>query len=152
YQEQLRRSDPIKLQSDEPVEVGLEVGESTTQKSASMAVQSKLSIANHIMIIVRHDAHIEVREIVRIVNPGSTPYMEGGVSLRLPLPLGYSNLGQVQGLAAEHVHIDAAGLSYGTPLAPGEHQVIYTYNLPWHDDLATILVERTLDTSVLDVL
>jgi len=152
YQEQLHRSDPIRLQNDEPVEVVLEVGEPTTQASASVAEQSKLHIANHMIVIVRRDAHLEVREIVRIVNPGSTPYVDRGVSFHLSLPLSYYNLGQVQGLAAEHVHVDAAGFSYETPLAPGEHQVIYTYNLPWHDDLATILVERTLDTSVLDVL
>jgi hypothetical protein len=29
---------------------------------------------------------------------------------------------------------------------------VYTYSLPWHDGLATLLVERTLDTSTLDVL
>jgi len=152
YQEQLRRSDPIRLQNNEPVEVVLEVGEPTTQESVSIAEQPKLHIANHIMVIVGRDTHLEVREIVRVVNPGSTPYIDRGVSFRLPLPLSYYNLGQVQGLAAEHVRVDASGLSYATPLAPGEHQVIYTYNLPWHDDLATILVERTMDTSVLDVL
>ena len=152
YQEQLRRSDPIRLQSNEPVEVVLEVGEPTTQESVSIAEQPKLHIANHIMVIVGRDTHLEVREIVRVVNPGSIPYMDRGASFRLPLPLSYYNLGQVQGLAAEHVRVDASGLSYATPLAPGEHQVIYTYNLPWHDDLATILVERTMDTSVLDIL
>jgi len=61
-------------------------------------------------------------------------------------------MGQVQGLAAESVRVDASGLSYVAPLAPGEHQVVYTYNLPWHNDLSTILVERTLSTSILDVL
>ena len=29
---------------------------------------------------------------------------------------------------------------------------MYTYNLPWHDSLATILVDRMLGTSILDVL
>jgi hypothetical protein len=152
YQEQLRRSDPIRLQSNEPVEIVLEVGEPTTQEAAGMAEQPKLRIANHIIVLVGRNTHLEVREVVRIVNSGSTPYMDRGVSFRLPLPLGYFNLSQVQGLAADHVRVDAGGLSYGTPLAPGEHQVIYTYSLPWHEDLATILVERTLDTSVLDVL
>jgi hypothetical protein len=152
YQEQLHRSDPIKLLSDEPVEVVLEVGESTVQESANMASQPKLYVANHIIVVVGRDTHLEVREVVKIVNPGSTSYMERGVAFRLPLPLNYSNFGQVQGLPPEHVRTDAAGLSYGAPLAPGEHQIIYTYNLPWHNDLATILVERTLDTAVLDVL
>src|SRR5712692_2526376 len=35
YQEQLRRSDPMRLQSDEPVEVVLQVGEPAVQESAS---------------------------------------------------------------------------------------------------------------------
>jgi len=152
YQGQLHRSDPIRLQSDEPVEIVLALGETTAQESESIADQPKLHIANHIMVIVGRDIHLEVREVVKIVNSRSIPYMDRGVAFRLPLPLSYYNLGQVQGLAAEHVRVDAAGLSYGSPLEPGEHQVIYTYNLPWHDSLATILVERTLDTSVLDVL
>lgn len=152
YQEQLYRSDPIRLQSDEPVEIVLQVGEPAVQESASVAEQPKLHIAHHIIVIVGRDTHLEVREIVRIVNPGFTPYIDRGVSLRLPLPLSYYNLSQVQGLAAEHVRVDAASLSYGMPLAPGEHQVIYAYSLPWHDDLATILVERTLNTLVLDFL
>lgn len=152
YQGQLHRSDAIRLQSDEPVEVMLALGESTAQEPESIAEQPKLHIANHIIVIVGRDTHLEVREIVRIVNPRSIPYIDRGVAFRLPLPLRYYNLGQVQGLVAEHIRVDTAGLSYGAPLEPGEHQVIYTYNLPWHDDLATILVERTLDTSVLDVL
>lgn len=152
YQEQLHRSDSIRLQSDEAVEVVLEVGQSTARQSASIADQPKLHIVNHIIVIVGRDTHLEVREIVRIANPRSTPYIDRGISFRLPLPLGYYNLGQAQGLAAEHVRVDLAGLSYGAPLEPGEHQVIYTYNLPWHGALATIVVERTLDTSVLDIL
>jgi len=74
------------------------------------------------------------------------------MSLRLPLPQGHYNLGQVQGLNTAYVHVDPSGLSYLAPLPPGEHQIVYTYNLPWHESLATILVERTLGTSMLDVL
>src|SRR5215510_1785788 len=51
YQEQLRRSDPIRLQSNEPVEVVLEVGEPTTQEAAGMTEQPKLRIANHIIVL-----------------------------------------------------------------------------------------------------
>jgi hypothetical protein len=61
-------------------------------------------------------------------------------------------MSQVQGLNADYVHVDASALAYLAPLPPGEHQIVYTYNLPWHDSLATILVERTLGTSMLDVL
>jgi hypothetical protein len=111
------------------------------------------------MVIIGRGTHLEVGEIVKIVNTGATPYIERlgpsgvtGISLHFPLPQGHYNIGQVQGLAAEYVRVEASGLSYVAPLAPGEHQVVYTYNLPWHDDLATILVERTLGTSRLDVL
>jgi len=159
YKDQLHRSEPVRLQGEEPVEVVLEVGDPSTQEALGGDEQSKLRIMNHLVVIVGRDTHLEVREVVRIVNPGTTPHVEGqshsgvaGLAFHLPLPQGHYNMGQVQGLAAEAVRVDASGLSYVAPLAPGEHQVVYTYHLPWHDDLATILVERTLSTSVLDVL
>jgi hypothetical protein len=159
YKERLHRSEPVILQGEEVGEVVLEVGESSTQEAQAEDEQSKLRIMNHLMVIVGRSTYLEVREVVRIVNPGTTPYLEGtsrsgvaAISFHVPLPRGHYNMGQVQGLAADSVHVDASGLSYVAPLAPGEHQVMYTYNLPWHDDLTTILVERTLSTSMLDVL
>jgi len=159
YQERLHRSDPILLQSAEPAEVVLEVDEQVAREAEGRGEQSKLHIVNHLIVIVGRDTHLEVREIVRIVNSGSTPGIDkqasagsASVSFHLPLPQGYSKLGQIQGLAAEHVRIEASGLSYVAPLAPGEHRVMYTYSLPWPTDLTTILVQRTLGTSGLDVL
>jgi len=159
YKEQLHRSEPVVLQGEDPVEVVLAVGEPSTQEAKGGDEQSKLRIMNHLMVIVGRDRHLEVREVVRIVNTGTTPYTAEpshsgvpGMSLHLPLPQGHYNMGQVQALAAESIRVDASGLSYIAPLAPGEHQVVYTYNLPWHDELATILIERTLGTSTLDVL
>ena len=159
YKEQLHRSEPVVLQGEDPVEVVLAVGEPSTQEGKEGDEQSKLRIMNHLMVIVGRDRHLEVREVVRIVNTGTTPYTAepshsgvAGMLLHLPLPQGHYNMGQVQGLAAESIRVDASGLSYVAPLAPGEHQVVYTYNLPWHDELATILIERTLGTSTLDVL
>ena len=159
YKEQLHRSEPVILQGEDPVEVVLAIGEPSTQEAKGGDEPSKLRIMNHLMVIVGRDTHLEVREVVRIVNTGTTPYIDGpsysgatGLSLRLPLPQGHYNMGQIQGLAAESIRVDASGLSYVAPLAPGEHQVVYTYNLPWHDELATILIERTLGTSMLDVL
>jgi len=159
YKEQLHRSEPVVLQGEDPVEVVLAVGEPSTQEAKGGDEQSKLRIMNHLMVIVGRDRHLEVREVVRIVNAGTTPYTAepshsgvAGMLLHLPLPQGHYNMGQVQGLAAESIRVDASGLSYIAPLAPGEHQVVYTYNLPWHDELATILIERTLGTSTLDVL
>jgi hypothetical protein len=118
-----------------------------------------LRIINHLIVIVGRSAHLEVREVIRVVNPGTTPYIvkqghggAAGISLHVPLPQGYFNMGQVQGLDAAYVHVDVTGLSYTAPLPPGEHQVVYTYNLPWHDSLSTVLVQRTSETSMLDVL
>jgi hypothetical protein len=159
YQEQLHSSDPIILQSEEPVEVVLEVSELLPQEAKGSDEALKLRIINHLMVVVGRSTHLEVREVVRIVNIGTAPYIDKtdhsgapGISLHLPLPQGYYNIGQVQGLNAEFVRVDASGLSYLSPLPPGEYQIVYTYNLPWHDSLATIIVERTVSTSMLDVL
>ena len=159
YKEQLRRSDPVILQSEEPVEVVLKVSEQPAQEATVSDALPQLRIINHLMVIVGRGTHLEVREVVRIVNTGTTPYIDRaghggatGISLHLPLPQGHYNIGQVQGLNTEYVHIDPSGLSYLAPLPPGEHQIVYTYNLPWHDSLATILVDRMLGTSMLDVL
>src|SRR4030095_13376130 len=160
YKEQLHRSDPVILQSsEEPAEVVLEVSEQPAQEAKGNDAPPQLRITNHLMVIVGRGTHLEVREIVKIVNTGTTPYIDKaghggatGISLHLPLPQGHYNIGQVQGLKAEYVRIDPSGLSYLAPLPPGEHQIVYTYNLPWHDSLATILVDRMLGTSILDVL
>jgi hypothetical protein len=159
YKEQLRRSDPVILQGEEPAEVILEVSEQPAQEAKESDAPPPLRIINHLMVIVGRGTHLEVREVIRLENTGTTPYIDKaghggatGISLHLPLPQGHYNLGQVQGLNTEYVHIDAAGLSYLAPLPPGEHQIVYTYNLRWRDGLATILVERTLGTSMLDVL
>jgi hypothetical protein len=159
YNEQLHRSDPVILQGEEAVEVILEVKEQSAQEARGSAASLSLRIINHLMVIVGRGTHLEVREVVRIVNSGTAPYIDRaghggatGISLHLPLPQGAYNMSQVQGLQTDYVRVDPSGLSYLAPLPPGEHQLMYTYSLPWHDDLATILVERTLGTSVLDVL
>jgi hypothetical protein len=159
YNEQLRRSEPVILQSEAPAEVILEVSEQPAQEVEGSVVPLPLRIINHLMVIVGRGTHLEVREVVRIVNSGTTPYIDRaghggatGISLHLPLPQGHYNMSQIQGLHKEYVRVDPSGLSYLAPLPPGEHQLVYTYSLPWHDGLATLLVERTLDTSTLDVL
>lgn len=156
YKDQLHRSEPVILQGEEPAEVVVEVSEPPAQESEAAP---QLRIMNRLMVIVGRDTHLEVREVIRVANTGTTPYIDKaghggatGISLYLPLPQGHSNMSQVQGLNAEYVHVDASGLAYLAPLPPGEHQIMYTYNLPWHNRLATILVERTLGTSMLDVL
>jgi hypothetical protein len=159
YQERLHRSAPIILQSAEPAEVVLEVEAALAPPEGARGEQPRPRIINHLIVIVGRQAHLEVREVVRLAYAGTTPYPEGqaytgeaGVSFHLPLPQGYYNFGQIQGLAAAHIRITASGLSYVAPLAPGEHRAVYTYSLPWHAGLNTILLERTLNTAVLDVL
>src|SRR5262245_59132781 len=159
YNEQLHRSDPVILQSEEPAEVILEVSEQPAQEAQGGAVSLPLRIINHLVVIVGRGTYLEVREVVRIVNSGTTPYIDRaghggttGISLHLPLPQGHYNISQVRGLHTEYVRVDPSGLSYLATLPPGEHQLVYTYSLPWHDDLATLLIERTLGTSMLDVL
>jgi hypothetical protein len=159
YKEQLHRSEPVILQGEEPVEVVLEVSEPPAQEAKGSEAPPQLRIINRLMVIVGRGTHLEVREVIRVANTGTTPYLDkaghggaAGISLYLPLPQGHSNMSQVQGLNADYVHVDASALAYLAPLPPGEHQIVYTYNLPWHDSLATILVERTLGTSMLDVL
>jgi hypothetical protein len=159
YKDQLHRSEPVILQGEEPAEVVLEVREPPAQEAQGSDAPPQLRVLNRLMVIVGRGTHLEVREVIRVANTGTTPYIDKaghggatGISLYLPLPQGHSNMSQVQGLHAEYVHVDASGLSYLAPLPPGEHQIVYTYNLPWHDSLATILVERTLGTAMLDVL
>src|SRR5215510_4846937 len=103
YKEQLRRSDPVTLQSEEPAEVVLEVSEQPAPEATVGDALSQLRIINHLMVIVGRGTHLEVREVVRIVNPETTPYIDRaghggatGISLRLPLPQGHYNIGQVQ--------------------------------------------------------
>jgi hypothetical protein len=159
YQEQLHRSDPIILQSEEPAEIVLEVDESRARQAEERGEQPTLRVVNHLIVIVGRAAHLDVREVVRLENSGTTPYIgtraypgASAVSFHFPLPQGYYDLGQIQGLAAEHIRVDASGWSYVAPLAAGEHRVMYNYSLPWHTELRTLLLERTLHTSVLDVL
>lgn len=158
YQERLYRSAPIILQGAEPAEVVLEVDAPLVPDTADGEEQPELRIVNHLMVIVERNAHLEVREVVRIVNRGSTPVAgkrhaasSASVAFHLPLPQGYYQLSPIQGLAAEHIRTDVSGLSYTAPLDPGEHRVIYTYSLP-RQGLTTLLLERTLPTTVLDVL
>ncbi len=163
YEEQLYRSDSVTLTGAEPVEVLLTVSAvSAAVKPDGVPAAEKptLRIANHLMAIRSHATSLEVREIIRLVNPGSTPYTAvapgprgtPGVSLHLPLPHGHYNVAPIQGLLPEATRVESRGISYTAPIAPGEHEVVYTYHLPWQATLMTILFERTLATAMFDVL
>ena len=101
------------------------MSEQPAQESKRSDAPPQLRITNHLMVIVGRGTHLEVREVVKIVNAGTTPYIDraghGGatvISLHLPLPRGHYNIGQVQGLNTEYVHVDPTGLSYLAPLPP----------------------------------
>jgi hypothetical protein len=50
------------------------------------------------------------------------------------------------------VRLLPSGVQYTASLEVGEHRLIYTYSLPLHTEVVTILTERTLPTAVLDIL
>jgi hypothetical protein len=73
-------------------------------------------------------------------------------ALYLPLPYGYYNFNGVQGLLPEHMRLLPSGLHFIAPLESGEHRLVYTYSLPFQTTVATILTERSLPTTTLDIL
>ena len=160
YEGQLYRSDPVVLEQGQQVSgVGIVLAEHSGQTTEAATATSPVRIANHLIVVVLQENHLVMREELHMVNLASTPYRGPGkapgsptVSLYLPLPQDYSNLSAIQGLAAEHVHTHASGVSFTAPLAPGAHRVIYTYALPLQSKVSTILLPRVLDTAVLDVL
>lgn len=149
---QLYRSEPIRLEQGQH-RTGVVVDASVSSPHTVEEDSPPLQIANHLMVIVFRGDHLEVREVVRMLNRGSASSTgSGGASLHLPLPQGYYNLLDVQGLTPEHVRLHASGLYYTVPLPPGEQRVVYTYSLPLRHDVITILSQRTLPTAALDVL
>src|SRR5262249_62014192 len=111
------------------------------------------------IVVAFQEDHLVIREVLHIVNLASTLYRGPGqdpgsppAALYLSLPQNYYNLSAIQGLAAEHVHTHASGVSYTAPLAPGTHRVMYTYALPLQNMVSTVLLPRVLDTAILDVL
>jgi hypothetical protein len=160
YEEQLYRSDPIVLERGQQVSgVVIDLAEHSGQPPEAATATSPIRIANHLIVVILQEDHLVVREVLHIVNPTSAPYIGTSqapgsptVSLYWSLPQDYYNLSAIQGLAAEHVHTHAAGVSYTAPLAPGAHRVMYTYALPLQSTVSTVLLPRVLDTAVLDVL
>src|SRR5262249_43513607 len=118
--------------------LGLSLRKPKMQRIEITALKRSPEIAaNHLIMVVLHEEHLAIREVLQIVNTASMPYRGAGgesgsppVSLYLPLPQGYSNLSGIEGLAADHIRIDAAGVFYIAPLAPGAHRIMYTYTLP----------------------
>lgn len=167
YQEQLYRSNAVTVSGEEPVEVTLTVESASaatappspptperggTASPPEHGQTASLRIMNHLMLVLGVDTHLEVREIVRLVNPEKAPARTAGGAWHIPLPRGHYNLSAVQGLPPEAVRVDGTGISAAAPLPPGEHQLVYTYRLPWPTELQILVVERVLPTAALEVL
>jgi len=160
YEEHLYRSDPVVLDPAPQVSgMIMVVAEPPGQATEAATTTSPIRLANHRIVVVLHEDHLSVREVLHLVNVAATPYrgvsMAPGsppFSLALPLPQDYANLSGIQGLVAEHVRTYASGVYYTAPLAPGTHRVEYTYALPLQRKVSTLLLPRVLDTAALDVL
>jgi hypothetical protein len=158
YEDQLFRSESVQLSDDEPQKnVVLQVGGAGTPPALSPGADSTpIHISNHIMAIVWREGRLEIREIVNIENPASTPY-QGEASghrnyvLHLSLPDGYEDLRDIQGVAPEHIRSDRFGLYLTQPLAPGSHRLIYNYAVPMPHRVRTLLLRPSLPTGIIDV-
>jgi hypothetical protein len=157
YEGKLFRSESLQLSDHETKkDVVLQVGEAGTPAVGSDADSTQIHIPQHIMAIVLRDGHLEIREIVNIENPASTPYRGEAPGhrdyvLHLPLPDGYDNLRDIQGVAPEHIRSDRFGLYLTQPLSPGSHRLVYTYTLPMRQRVRTLLLRHSLPTGIIDV-
>lgn len=158
YAEQLYRSEAITLEpGQDRTDIVVEIASVDAQTESEMP--ARMHIANHLKVVVLRDDHLEVREVIRLLNPPvpsttdlASPSMAEGFSLHLPLSQGYTNFRDLQGLTAEHVRLLTSGIYYTAPLPAGEHRVVYTYALPFRTSVTTLLAERSLPTAVFDVL
>ena len=116
-------------------------------------------ITNHLVVFGLREHDLEVKEVVRVLRRQAEP--RGGTSttpiptqdtLFLPLPYGYKNFAGIQGLIPEHMRLLPSGLHFVVPPGSDEYQLVYTYSLPLQTEVSTILIERTLPTTVLDLL
>ena len=158
YQGQLHRSEPISLQ-DTPhrTDLVLNLDDPSAQALPARPVAPTLQVTSHLMVIVKRDERLEVREILKIVNRGTTAFTGSADaahgSFRLSLPQGYYDLKGIEGqLDSAHIRQHATGLFYTAPLESGEHNLMFTYALPLQGRVMMILPRRTLPTDVLDVL
>lgn len=155
YEGQLFRSESLQLSDQEAQQhVVVQVGAAGKPALAPEGQSAQIHIPHHVIAIVLREGHLDVREIVNVQNPHATPYQgeaQQQYVLHLPLPKGYENLRDIQGVAPEHIRSDSFGLYLTQPLAPGTHRLVYTYGLPMNDRVRTILLRRSLPTSMIDV-
>ena len=162
YQEQLHRSEPISLQeTPHRTALVLNLDDPSAQALPAQPAAPALRVTSHLMVVVKRNERLEVREIVKLVNRGTETFTgpagaDAGVphgSFHLSLPPGYYDLQGIEGgLDPSRVRRHDSGLVYTAPLAPGEHDVMFTYALPLRGRVMMILPRRTLPTDVLDVL
>lgn len=159
YNGQLHRSDSIKLEKAlHRTGVLVRVGQEASQAPESEEIPSVLQVPKRLMMVIFKGDHLKVREVLVLRYTGSVPYTgtashagNMSFSLHLPLPEGYYDLGQVQGLDVNHVHRHPSGLYYTAPISAGEHRVVYTYALPFRHDQTILFATHSLPTSVFDV-
>lgn len=157
YEGTLFRSQPLQLSDTETkAHVVVQVGEAGTPAMGSDGESTQLHIPHHIMAIVWREGRLDVREIVTIQSPGSPPDQgqttgQANTALHLPLPEGYRNLRDFQGIPQEHVRSDRFGLYLTQPLKPGTHRFIYTYDLPMTERVRTLLLRQSLPTAMIDI-
>lgn len=162
YQEQLHRSEPISLQNaPHRTDLVLNLDDPSARALPPQPAAPTLHITTHLMVIVKRNEQLEVREIVKIINRGTEAFtspadVDSGVphgSFHLSLPQGYYDLKGIEGgLDPSQIRQHATGLFYTAPVALGEHNVMFTYALPLQGKVTMILPRRTLPTDVLDVL
>ena len=162
YQDQLHRSEPISLQDTlRRTDLVLNLDDPSAQALPAQPDAPTLQVTSHLMVIVKRNERLEMREILKIVNRGTIAFTgpTGAASdvphgsFHLSLPPGYYDLQGIGGeLDASHIRQHATGLFYTAPLEPGEHNVMFTYALPLQGRVMMILPRRTLPTDVLDVL
>ena len=160
YAGQLYSSEPIRLAGVQH-RTGLLVQVVAPSKptTAETIEPPPFLITNHLVVFGLREHDLEVKEVVRVLRRQAEP--RGGTSttpiptqgtLFLPLPYGYKNFAGIQGLIPEHMRLLPSGLHFIVPPGSDEYQLVYTYSLPLQTEVSTILIERTLPTTVLDLL
>lgn len=158
YQEQLHRSEPISLQEmPHQTDLVLNLDDPSAQALPARPDAPALHVSSHLMVIVKRNDRLEVREIVKVVNRGTEAFTGPADaphgSFHLSLPQGYYDLQGIEGgLDPSQVRQHATGLFYMAPLEPGQHDLMFTYALPLQGRVVMMRSRRTLPTDVLDVL
>lgn len=158
FQEQLHRSEPISLH-DMPhqTELVLNLDDPAAQALPAPPAAPRLHVSSHLMVVVKRNDRLEVREIVKIVNRGTEAFTGSADaplgSFHLFLPQGYYDLQGIEGgLDPSQVRQHPTGLFYMAPLEPGQHDLMFTYALPLQGRVTMLRPRRVLPTDVLDVL